>query len=250
MTGWIECVPILLGLVCLGTTATAGAAGETTKGFVDKVYRAPGGAQVKYVVFVPHDYDGTKPFPVILYLHGSGSTGTDGRDQIGNGLANAIRKREKTFPFIAVFPQSHAGSWQAGSEDGRRAVAILDVVLKSYNVDTRRVYLTGVSMGGEGTWSLAAAYPDRWAAIVPICGGGDTKTAARFKDIPCWCFHGDADQPEIARAMIRALKRAGGQPLYHEYAGVGHNCWDLAYASDDLYEWLLLQKTQERTGRK
>ena len=116
---------------------------------------------------------------------------------------------------------------------------------KDYVVDTKRVYLTGLSMGGEGTWSLAAAHPDRWAAIVPICGGGDLRTAAKIKDIPCWCFHGDADKMirvQLSRDMIGALRKAGGRPLYHEYPGVGHNCWDRTYAMPDLYEWLSLQK--------
>jgi predicted peptidase len=126
--------------------------------------------------------------------------------------------------------------------DGKRAVAILDDVLTSYEVDAKWVYLTGASMGGEGTWSLAATHPDRWAAIVPLCGGGDPVAAPKIKGIPCWCSHCDADQPEQSREMIRALKRAWGRPLYHEYPGVGHNCWDLTYAMPDLYEWLLLQK--------
>jgi predicted peptidase len=111
-------------------------------------------------------------------------------------------------------------------------------------VDTTRVYLTGISMGGEGTWSLAAAHPRRWAAIVSICGGGDPKNAPPIKDIPCWCFQGDADKGVVgqSRIMIKALGDAGGRPLYHEYPGVGHNCWDRAYATPDLYEWLLEQK--------
>jgi predicted peptidase len=242
MAGRAERVLIALGLFCLGVISDASEGGAIPTGFLDKVYKGRGDAPAKYVVFIPHEYDGTRAFPVILYLHGAGLTGTDGREQVKGSLGEAIRKREKTFPFIVVFPQSHEGSWKADSSDGKRALAILDDVLKSYAVDAKRVYLTGVSMGGEGTWSLAAAHPDRWAAIVPLCGGGDPRTAAKIKDIPCWCFHGDADQPEQSRAMIRALKRAGGRPLYHEYPGVGHNCWDLTYAMPDLYEWLVQQK--------
>jgi predicted peptidase len=241
-----ERASIALGLVYLavvsGASTTAGEPDAPPTGFLDKVYKGPGGVEDRYVVFVPHGYDGKRAFPVILYLHGAGLTGTDGREQVKGSLGAAIRKREKTFPFVVVFPQSHGGSWQADSVDGRRAVAILDDVLRRYAVDPKRVYLTGVSMGGEGTWSLAAAHPDRWAAIVPVCGGGDPRTAAKIKHIPCWCFHGDADEPERSRAMIRAIKRAGGRPLYHEYPGVGHNCWDLTYAMPDLSEWLAQQK--------
>src|SRR5262249_30519329 len=136
----------------------------------------------KYVLFVPYDYDGTRPFPLIVFLHGAGQTGTDGRNQIRVGLGPVIKRQENTFAFLAVFPQSHKGGWVAGSEDAKRVLAILDEVQKDYRVDTTRVYLTGISMGGEGTWSLAAAHPRRWAAIVPICGVGDPKIAPKIKD--------------------------------------------------------------------
>jgi predicted peptidase len=231
---------LLVGIV---TVLTGGGSPQT--GFLDRVYRSPDGHEAKYVVFIPHAYDRTKACPTILYLHGSGSSGTDGRAQVQGSLAGAIRKREKDFAFIAVFPQSHETNWRAESKDGKRAIAILDQVARDFRVDAERVYLTGISMGGQGTWSLAAAYPERWAAIVPICHGGDPKTVGKFKDLACWCFHGDADEVipvAQSREMIRALKKAGGQPLYHEYPGVGHNAWDLTYANPDLYEWLLLQK--------
>src|SRR5206468_3124323 len=113
---------------------------------------------------------------------------------------------------------------------------------KEYKVDPKRVYLTGLSMGGYGTWSLATAYPDRWAAIVPVCGAGNPEKAYRLKHVPCWCFHGDDDKAvpvRRSRDMILALKLAGGQPRYDEYAGVGHNSWDQAYGTPELYDWLL-----------
>lgn len=212
-------------------------------GFVAKTIRSNGKAS-KYVVFIPRNYNPETFVPAILFLHGAGLEGTDGRKQLTGALANAIRQR-RSFPFIAVFPQAHQGNWQATSPSGKRAMAILDEVSVNYSVDTSRVFLTGLSMGGEGTWSLAAAYPDRWAAIVPICGGGDPSIAHRIKDIPCWCFHGAADrviQSSQSRRMVEAIRRAGGQPTYHEYPGVGHNCWDRTYARDELYEWLLLQE--------
>jgi predicted peptidase len=218
--------------------------GEPAKtGFLSKVYKDADGTEAKYVVFVPHDYKGDKDYPIILFLHGAGSKGNDGAAQIKGGLATAIKKKEKTFPFIVVFPQAQKG-WQAKGDDAKHALAILDEVSKTYKVDRKRTYLTGLSMGGFGTWSLAAAYPERWAAIAPICGGGDPKTAAKIKDIPCWCFHGDADptvKVERSREMIKALKDAGGMPRYDEYPGVGHNAWDRAYATSELYEWMLKQ---------
>ena len=122
---------------------------------------------------------------------------------------------------------------------------MLDEVMKEYKVDHKRQYLTGLSMGGMGTWSIAIAHPDRFAAIVPICGRGDTSAADKIKNLPCWCFHGDADtavKVEGSREMIDAMK-AGGEPKYTEYAGVGHNSWDKAYGTDELYTWLLEQKS-------
>jgi len=105
-------------------------------------------------------------------------------------------------------------------------------------------------MGGQGTWSLATADPKRWAAMVPICHGGNTKTAARLKDVPCWCFHGDADKmipAQLSREMVQAIKDAGGRPLYQEFIGVGHDtCADRVYALADLYEWMLLQNSRKR----
>jgi poly(3-hydroxybutyrate) depolymerase/thiol-disulfide isomerase/thioredoxin len=222
-------------------------------GFSDKVYRDRDGSEAKYVVFVPPSYDGTKPVPAILSLHGSGPRGTDGRAHVQRGLAEAIRARGLEFPFLVVFPQARTGEdWQAGTPSARRALAILERVQADYRVDPDRVALTGVSMGGAGTWSLAAAEPQRWSAIVPLCHGGDTRGASRLAGIPCWCFHGAADAmipPQQSRDMVEAITKAGGRPLYQELPGVGHN--DLAarvYAMDDLLEWLLAQD-RSRRGR-
>lgn len=217
---------------------------EVEHGFLNRVYKGADGNESKYVLFVPHSYNGTKPYPVVLFLHGAGATGEDGRKQV-SGIAAAIRRDEKSFPAIVIFPQSQKRTWRAGSEDGKRAMAILDEVEKQYKVDNKRVYLTGLSMGGFGTWSLGLAYPDRWAALVPICGGGDPRQAAKIKALPCWCFHGDEDptvKVDLSRNMIKALKEAGGDPKYTEYPGVGHNSWTKAYASKELYEWLWAQQ--------
>lgn len=221
--------------------SVVGTAVET--GFVDKVHKDADGKEAKYVLYVPKDYDGKKEYPVILFLHGSGETGTDGKKPSLVGLGPAIRKLN-SFGFITIFPQSHKRTWQADSDDAKRALAILETTMKEYKTDPKKVYLTGLSMGGFGTWSLAAKYPEKWAAIVPICGGGNPADAGKFKDIPCWCFHGDKDtavKVERSRDMIEALKKAGGKPEYTEYPGVGHNSWDQAYATKDLFPWLLKQ---------
>jgi uncharacterized protein (TIGR03067 family) len=195
---------------------------------------------VKYVVCVPEGHDGKAPLPVVLFLHGSGQVGTDNKEQLEIGLGPAIRKDGMAFPFVGVFPQARS-SWRADSADGKRAMAILEAVEREYATDRKRVYLTGVSMGGAGTWGLATAHPKRFAAIVPVCGGGDPKRAAVLKDVPCWAFHGDADEivpVQATRDMVRAVTRAGGRPQYQEYRGVGHNCWGRVYADAEMYRWL------------
>jgi predicted peptidase len=247
----------IVGLALVGFIPAKPAEKET--GFVNRVHKSADGTEARYVVFVPHDYQGDRTYPLILFLHGAGEWGTDGQKQVTVGLGPAVRKREKSFPFLVVFPQSQKktwpidvtnrdqipdilGTWSEQQAEGKRALAMLAEVEKEYRVDPARVYLTGISMGGFGTWSLAASQPERWAAIVPICGGGDPQAAARIKDLPCWCFHGDADTAvpvRRSRDMMKALWDAGGHPNYTEYAGVGHNSWDQAYATADLYDWLL-----------
>ncbi len=241
----------------LAAAPTAGADSEGTveshpnSEFVEKVCQSADGSQSKYVVFVPKSYDGTKAFPAIVYLHGSGSRGTDGQLPLRHGLARAIRASRETFPFIAIFPQAREGeSWMAESPGGKRALAILVQVHADYRIDPDRISLTGHSMGAQGTWSLAAAEPDRWAAIVPVSHGGDTTAAARLMEIPCWCFHGDADkmiQVQQSRDMVLAIEKAGGHPMYQEFSGADHDdAAARAYALPDLYEWMLLQNRSQR----
>ncbi len=236
-----------VGLVCLlALASTATAEDKPMHGFVDRTHKDADGKEAKYVLFVPHDYDAKteKPYPIILFLHGAGETEGGTKQPVEVGIGPAIKKQETTFPFIVVFPQSQKRTWQAGTADADRALAMLDEVQKEFKVDTKRVYLSGLSMGGYGTWSLAAKYPDRWAAIAPICGGGDPSKAETIKNIPCWCFHGDKD-PAVnvakSRDMMKALWAAGAHPNYTEYTGVDHNSWDRAYATTALYEWLQRQ---------
>jgi predicted peptidase len=237
MKHWFASIVILFSCLALAQ------ADESRRGFISKTYKGDKG-ESKYAVFVPLDYTDAKEYPLILFLHGSGETGSDGRLQAAVGLGPAIKQREQNFPFLAVFPQSQKRTWKADSADATRALAILEEVRKTYQVDPQRIYLTGLSMGGYGTWSLAAKYPERWAAIVPVCGGGDPKAAATIKDLPCWCFHGEEDgavKVKRSREMIEALKAAGGAPRYSEFPYVGHDSWLPAYATAELYTWLLKQ---------
>lgn len=237
-------------LMSFSMVADGQGAGGVETGFLQKTIKDETGEH-KYGLFIPRGYTADQRWPVILFLHGAGERGKDGQKQLKVGLAPAIRKREQSFPAIAIFPQCEdskiaaANGWIASNANGRRAIAILDEVMKTYSTDPGRVYLTGLSMGGFGAWSLAATFPDRWAALVPICGGGKTDWASKIVRIPTWCFHGGADPvvpPHQSRRMVEAVRKAGGNPKYTEYAKVGHKSWEPAYDDDELYRWLFAQK--------
>lgn len=231
--------------ITFASSAPAIAEDAVKPGFHKKTFKNTDGSTSPYVVFIPHGYDGKKEFPIVLFLHGAGETKGGAKEPVDVGIGPAIKKQEKTYPFVVVIPQSEKRTWQASSDDGKRAIAILDETMKEFKTDAKRQYLTGLSMGGYGTWSLAAAFPDRWAAIVPICGGGNPKDAEKIKDVPAWVFHGDADTAvpvKRSQDMVEALKAAGGKPKYSEYPKVGHNSWDMAYGDKELIPWMLEQK--------
>jgi predicted peptidase len=243
---------LAVALIAAITVAAAARGDDAKSGFLDKKFKNDDDTMSPYVVFVPAGYDGSKAVPVILFLHGAGETKGGQKMPAEVGLGPHIKgRREKTFPAIVVFPQSEKRTWQADSPDAKRAIAMLDATMKEYKCDPARVYLTGLSMGGYGTWSNAAGHADRWAAIVPVCGGvrggssAEDNVAEKIKDIPCWVWHGDKDPAvpvDLSREMVAALKKAGGNPRYTELAWITHSSWDAAYASDDLYAWLFAQK--------
>ncbi|MBV9123880.1 MAG: dienelactone hydrolase family protein [Planctomycetes bacterium] len=213
---------------------------EPEHGFLGCVYKAPDGQEYKYALFVPYSDKGDKPFPLIVFLHGSGEAGKDGKKETTVGIGPAVKKQEQTFPFLVLFPQSRDPDWE-DADDKNRVIAELDEVEKEYKIDPKRVYLTGLSSGGDAVWALAAEYPDRWAAIIPIVGEGNPADAAKIKDIPCWAFEGGRDDKETVdsnHAMIQALKDAGGDPKYTEFPDLNHMCWDRAYNDPQVMDWL------------
>lgn len=230
--------------VLLGSSTQAQ---EVTGRFVDKVFRDESGEH-KYVVFVPASYRADKASPAILFLHGAGERGKENRLPLTVGLAPYVQARAKTFPFVVVFPQCESTdgrileSWQRGSPDGRRALAILDDARKQFRIDDKRIALSGWSMGGYGAWSLAAAEPARWSCVVAVSGGGDVGQVAALKDVPVWAFHGAKDsiiKPEESQKLVEALKAAGGTVTYTELSNGAHDISQAVYGNDAVVEWML-----------
>jgi predicted peptidase len=155
-----------------------------------------------------------------------------------------IVETKRDFPFIVVSPQSPRRGWSPES-----LAALLDEIVLNYQVDRDRVYLTGLSMGGYGTWTLAAAYPEKFAAIAPICGGGSPEDAARLKGLPIWVFHGAKDKAvplERSEEMVKAIEDSGGKVKFTVYPDAEHDSWTATYDNPELYQWLLEQKRRRR----
>ncbi len=244
-------------LASAASPATAGARGAAT-GFLDRSIVVAGNAY-RYQVYVPRDWTPRRVWPVILFLHGAGERGSDGLRQTEVGIGAAIRFGRERFPAIIVMPQVPEGSAWTEAPMPQLAMAALDAATREFHGDRRHTYLTGLSMGGTGTWSLAAAYPQRFAALVPICGrvmttgvGARSPAATSFdvmakrigSAMPVWIFHGRDDDVvpvDESRQMYAALKAIGSSVRYSEYEGVGHGAWDPAYAEAELMTWLLSQ---------
>ena len=197
--------------------------------------------KVKYLLYLPKQYsmDQSKKWPMILFLHGSGESGDDLEKVKVHGPPKLV-EQGKEIPFIIVSPQSPGGGWNIEALD-----ALLNEVTSKYAVDQDRLIVTGLSMGGFGTWSLALEFPNRFAAIAPICGGGIPARARRLRNTPAWVFHGAKDPVVPLKAsqdMVDALKAAGGDVKFTVYPEAGHDAWTEAYNSPELWEWFLQQK--------
>jgi predicted peptidase len=239
-------------LALLTSLASASAQGRET-GF--STGPSPSGLTRWYQVYLPPDYTRDRRWPVILFLHGAGERGVMASDPPRRG---SRRPSARTEPNWSWWSSSGGapGQFLAGGEAMARTV---DTAMAEFGGDADRGYVTGVSMGGFGTWRIAAEHPDRFAAIVPIAAGlldpppvgsppasadpyGDVAT--RLRHVPAWVFHGERDSLSVrdARAYVEALRRLGAEVRYTEYAGGGHDAWIEAYADPALWEWLFAQK--------
>lgn len=226
-------------------TSTRKSTGGLADIFQAKSIQMPDGSERKYALYVPPQYDDAPShrWPVILFLHGSVLCGQDGIKQTYKGLPKYITSRPDRFPFITIMPQAHA-MWFRG-EEAHAVWIILDAVLRQYRADPDRIYVTGLSMGGYGTWELAMTRPDIFAAAIPIAGAGNQAFVSNVRHLAIWAFHGKLDRNvpvSGSREPIAELQRLGAEPRYTEFADLPHECWDRAYATQGLWRWLLKQR--------
>lgn len=198
--------------------------------------------ETQYLLSLPEGYeqDTTKRWPLMLFLHGSGESGTDLQKVKTHGPPKLIDQGKK-FPFIVVSPQAQLPyGWEP-----ENLYKMLLHLKQTLRVDQQRVYLTGLSMGGYGTWALAMKHPEEFAAIAPVCGGGDTTEAWKLRYVPTWCFHGAKDDvvlPIKSEQMVNATKQYNSAVKFTLYPGANHNSWDTTYNNDNLYQWMLSHK--------
>lgn len=195
-----------------------------------------------YLVALPEGYadQPRKRWPLLIFLHGSGERGTDLELLRVHGPFREIAQGRR-YPFIVAAPQCPPEVWW----DVEVLTKWLDHIERKYRVDRARIVLSGISMGGYGTWAWAAAQPNRFAGILPVCGGGDPKTAPAIRDVPAWVVHGDEDRAvpvEQSREMVAALRAAGARVRYDEIPGGGHDVWTDLFARDDLYAWIAARR--------
>jgi len=239
-------LPLVLSSVCVARQQT---------GFLDRTMRV-NDVTYNYQVYVPRQWNKKQKWPVMLFLHGAGERGSDGILQTEVGFGTALRRHSDRFPMIVVFPQLPRDHDWLEKPTQEMALETLEKAIKEFKGDRDRLYLGGLSLGGYGTFSIAARNPGKFAALVPVCGGvlypddkerGTTRApyqliARAIGKVPVWIFHGGSDPtvpPEESRIMFAELKAIGGVVRYYEYAGVEHVSWDLAFAEPELPTWLL-----------
>jgi predicted peptidase len=233
---WTNVILASLALLALEHVSAAAEPGQQTATVVDAASRL----SLNFLLYLPQEYDMQEKWPLLLFLHGSGERGNDLEKVKVHGPPKLIAAG-KHFPMIVVSPQCPSfRRWEM-----TQLQALLDHLEATCKVDPDRVYVTGLSLGGYGTWQLAANFPDRFAAIAPICGAGEKEYAPRIAHIPTWVFHGGDDAAVPLRGsteLIKAMQKEGGEPKFTFYPLADHDSWTESYNNPELYEWLLTQK--------
>ncbi len=243
-------VVVFLVSVVPGTNATTPEEnrGLRAQSFEKEIHKT---VKANYLLYLPDGYTTSQEkWPLLLFLHGAGERGDALSLVETHGPPKMIAKENKAFPFVVVSPQCPEEEWWSDSSQIETLNALLDHIIATCRIDEERIYITGLSMGGYGTWRLAAEYPDRFAAIAPICGRGEPFMAQRIPHLPAWVFHGAKDDVvplQASQEMVDALKKAGGKVEFTVYPEAGHDSWTETYNNPALYEWFL---THTRSGNK
>ncbi len=223
--------------------------------FEPRTFSGPGGETMPYRLMKPKDLDPAKVYPLLLFLHGSGGNGNNNRGNLTDTATAALmasdewREAHPAFVLAPHCPVDH--SWAKNVRRGgfpevkHLVLGILDEVIGEFNVDTDRIYVTGLSRGGFGAFGMVVERPDTFAAAVPVCGGWEPADAEKVARVPFWVFHGGADpivDTDFSRNMVGALEDAGATVKYTEYPGVGHDCWTRAYGTAEMWTWMFEQR--------
>ncbi|MBC7821694.1 MAG: prolyl oligopeptidase family serine peptidase [Planctomycetaceae bacterium] len=230
--------------------------GGATSAFEVREFQASNKQTLRYSLFTTKNVAAGAKLPLVLCLHGAG-----GNTEAAKVLASPEQQRQHPCFIVAPACEARKSRWVIGTfrnKPDQRAVEpelmeALDKLLRDSAIDPDRVYLTGQSMGGLGTWGLIVAHPDRFAAAVPVCGTWEPNDAAKIAKVPVWAFHGAKDPTvpvEGSRRMIEAMKAAGGSPRYTEYPDVAHGSWGAAYATTEMWDWMFQQRRQSVTSAK
>jgi len=226
--------------------------------FQAKIYKNSRRKTMPYRLFVPQGYRKQNKYPLVLWLHGGAGRGNDNLKQItgGNTIGSHVwtePQSQSRYACLVVAPQCPDDQFWATIEAARpteylqQVVELLSELQQTFSIDPARLYVTGQSLGGFGTWSIITEYPRMFAAAVPICGGGDQSAASKLTQMPIWAFHGERDEAvsvERSRKMIAAIRQAGGTPKFTEYKGEDHVIWDKVFREPDLLPWIFTQKTK------
>ncbi len=197
---------------------------------------------LNYLLYLPSEYDQSEQvFPLVLFLHGAGERGDDLENLKIHGIPKLINEG-RSFPFISVAPQCPNDGYWDRPEYVSTLISLVKTVMKDTRVDPKRVYGTGLSMGGLGTLAIAIKDPELFSAIIPICGGADLEKIQRLNKLPMWIFHGDRDDViplDNSISIYQSLRSVNENVFLTVYAGVDHDSWTETYENDDIYDWLL-----------
>jgi predicted esterase len=242
-----EFVLTCLILSGLGVSTSFAQQKSQETGFLQRTHTDDGGEH-QYQLFVPTGYSADTQWPIIVFLHGAGERGIDGDAPTQVGLGPFLRTRQTPFPFLVLFTQCEdpdtrlLDGWRADGADAKRMLKILEEVEEEYSVDPKHRILTGWSMGGYGAWSIGAATPELWSAVVPVSSGGDSALAEQWPNVPVWTIHGQRDnvvRPSAVTGLIDELRNQGRRPWLSIIATAGHDVWQIAYGSEALLNWML-----------